>query len=293
MATETLQFREYIHGDNEIRMMKARVDHQRSPHSHDFIEIAYIDAGKGFQTVNGKRERIQAGDLFLFNAHNIIHSFEAAEGTPLLVYNCLFQPLSVSNTFQECSDFVDVAYQYLFQTMRSDYGPRDYIKLSDLKFSETEQILYEMDWEFTREESGYMQVLKADLMRLLIQIFRLYRRMAGRQQDLSMYHRLIVRNAVVRLQEHYAEDIRCEWLAKQAYLSVNHFRKIFRDITGMTVIQMLQHIRIRMACQLLETTRFSVAEIADQVGYSDVKYFYQIFEKEKEMTPGEYRRLHR
>lgn len=108
-----------------------------------------------------------------------------------------------------------------------------------------------------------------------------------------MYHRLIVRNAVVRLQEHYAEDIRCEWLAKQAYLSVNHFRKIFRDITGMTVIQMLQHIRIRMACQLLETTRFSVAEIADQVGYSDVKYFYQIFEKEKEMTPGEYRRLHR
>lgn len=286
----TLRFGEYISNGDEIRILKDEIHGHHPAHSHDFIEIAYIDSGKGVHTVNGKKERVLAGDLFLFNAHDIVHSFDAEPDEPLIVYNCLFQPLSVDSSFTECQSFVDVAYHYLFHTMNTNRPSENYIKLKGLKFSETERILYEMDREYTARENGYLQVLKADLMRLLIQMFRLYKSDSRQKQNPTMYNELIVRNAVSQLKENYAANIKCEWLAKEAYISVNHFRKVFKDITGVTVIEMLQSIRIDAACGLLENDELSVAEIAHRVGYSDVKYFYKIFSSLKNMTPGEYRK---
>lgn len=288
MQYKTLQFHEYMQNDVEIRILVDEIIGHHPAHSHDFIEIAYINSGGGVHTVNGEDEEIHEGDLYLFNAHNIVHSFDSASDTPLVIYNCLFQPPSIDNALRGCKDFVDVAYHYLFHSF---YTRNDYIKLKNLKSSQVEQILYEMKREAALKENGYLQILRANLMRLLIQMFRLYKQDITQAQSLPVYKQLIVQNAVTFLKEHYHEDVRCEWLAKQAYLSVNYFRSIFKEITGMTMIQMLQNIRINTACGLLESTNLPVIEIARQIGYSDVKFFYKIFQKLKSETPGEYRSL--
>lgn len=289
MQYKVLQFHDYMQNDIEIRIMVDEIIGHHPAHAHDFIEIAYIDSGSGSHTVNEKVEEIHEGDLYLFNAHNIVHSFDSAEGTPLVVYNCLFQPPSIDHALRGCKDFVDVAYHYLFHSFYTEDDPKDYIKLTNLKSSKVEQILYEMERESACKENGYLQILRADLMRLLILMFRLYKQDVTQKQNLPVYKQLIVQNAVTLLKKHYHEDIGCKWLADQAYLSVNYFRSIFKEITGMTMIQMLQNIRINMACELLENTSLSVSEIAERVGYHDVKFFYQTFKRLKSIAPGKYR----
>ena len=56
-------------------------------------------------------------------------------------------------------------------------------------------------------------------------------------------------------------------------------------------MQYLLTIRVNNAASLLETTDYSMAEIAAIVGYEDPLYFSRVFRKIKGMSPTEYRKL--
>lgn len=283
-----IKFIDYITQGEDVRILIDRVDGKHPEHAHDFIEIAYIDAGRGVHIVNGREERIGPGDLFLLN-QGVVHGF-CSEGGPLIVYNCLFMPLILDSAFKDCTNFLDVAYRYLMHSTRQGGADCGYIRLSGLKAGKIESILYEMREEFEKKPGGYSQIMKAHLVRLLIEMFRICKSGEHQRQHLPEYRRLVVQEAVSYIKTNYAQEIDCEQLAERAYLSVNYFRKIFKDITGMTIIEMLQNIRINVACALLEETDLPVSEIAGQVGYTDMKHFYKIFKRAKGVSPGAYRK---
>jgi two-component system response regulator YesN len=47
---------------------------------------------------------------------------------------------------------------------------------------------------------------------------------------------------------------------------------------------------MRHARSLLETSRLKVYEVAERVGYRDVKYFDRVFKKETGLSPEQYRK---
>lgn len=55
--------------------------------------------------------------------------------------------------------------------------------------------------------------------------------------------------------------------------------------------QYILTIRVNNATSLLETTDYSMAEIAAIVGYDDPLYFSRLFRKLKGMSPSQYRKL--
>ena len=54
----------------------------------------------------------------------------------------------------------------------------------------------------------------------------------------------------------------------------------------------MQHIRIEQAKKLLKTSKMRIADIAEKVGYRDIKFFNKIFVKETTVTPSEYRKFY-
>lgn len=292
LSSEVLALEDYLHNEDEIYITANDVEKPRNAHAHEFIEMAYIVEGSGIHTINGREEHIKKGDLLLINAH-ISHAFASDEDNTLLIYNYIFQPLTVSRSLKDCRNFVDVAYHYLVYPFNTENDPKDYIRLSVPASGEIERVLLEMYSEYQRGEEGCTQIIKAGLTKLLILMFRLYKNDNTQKQNAPVYKKLVVQNAVEYLKKHYSYDVKCGQLAKISYLSESYFSKVFKEITGMTIIQMLQNIRINMACELLETTEMPISEIAYKVGYSDKKYFYKLFFSKKSMTPGEYRGVYR
>ena len=287
-----LVFREYARANESIRMMSERIIGHHPAHAHnDFIEIAYVAAGRGEQTIGDESLAIAEGDLFLFNSQ-VVHAFTSDDKDPLLICNCLFLPNMAGLSDRHCRDFLGVAYQYLLHRMRSDDAPRDYIRLTGPTPGEIRRSFEEMMVEYERRADGYEQILKAELTKLLIRIFRLDREHCH-QKDQEVLHRLIVRESLSYLEEHAAENITCALLAGRAYLSVNYFRTLFQKVTGKTVVAALQEIRVDRARRLLEETSLSVSEVAGRVGYADIKFFYGVFRRLTGKTPGEYRRASR
>ena len=88
----------------------------------------------------------------------------------------------------------------------------------------------------------------------------------------------------------YNSEISRSDLALQSLLSKNYFSKLFKEVTGTNVSDYIQYLRTEKACSLLKTTNMKVIDIAEQVGFSDIKFFYEVFKKITGKTPGEYRK---
>ena len=93
--------------------------------------------------------------------------------------------------------------------------------------------------------------------------------------------------------EHYAEPISLAMLAEIVGTSVINFRRQFRITFGISPGRYITTIRLNAARALLESTEKLISEIATETGFCDQSHFTKIFKRERGMTPGEYRSMHR
>lgn len=91
------------------------------------------------------------------------------------------------------------------------------------------------------------------------------------------------------LNRYYWKTITLEDIAKEFGMSVRTFNRRFKAAVDQSPLQYLQTIRATTAKQLLQSSNFSINEIAYKVGYQDTSHFTQIFKKIIGITPSQYR----
>ena len=79
-------------------------------------------------------------------------------------------------------------------------------------------------------------------------------------------------------------------ICDELYLSTSQFSLLFKEGTGQTFVEYLTACRVEEAKKLLLSTDLKGYEVAEQVGYTDPRYFTIIFKKQTGMTAMEYRR---
>lgn len=76
-------------------------------------------------------------------------------------------------------------------------------------------------------------------------------------------------------------------LAQQVGLSDRTLRRGFRDVFGTTVVGYLTQQRMKQAEQMLREGKYTVAEVANWVGYSHLGHFAAGFKRQFGILPGE------
>jgi len=90
--------------------------------------------------------------------------------------------------------------------------------------------------------------------------------------------------------ENYTRRCSLDELAAAVGLSRFHVARLVKKATGRTVTQHVRALRVRKACDLLETTNQSCVEIACDLGFADQSYFIRQFRETMGATPARYRR---
>lgn len=80
-----------------------------------------------------------------------------------------------------------------------------------------------------------------------------------------------------------------EEMIKDIPASRRNIVRRFKQVTGITPIEYLQHTRIEAAKKMLEQTVDQMTEVIYKSGYNDPKAFRKVFRKTVGMTPSEYR----
>lgn len=79
-------------------------------------------------------------------------------------------------------------------------------------------------------------------------------------------------------------------LAERLGVSTSYLRRAFSNAYGKSPIAFLREVRIENAKNLLQSEFLSVAQIAEQSGFSSTSYFIQVFHKTVGESPDRYRR---
>ena len=79
-------------------------------------------------------------------------------------------------------------------------------------------------------------------------------------------------------------------LANEACLSERQLKRRFKEATSISPLKFIQLGRLSFAKELLRSTKLSIDEIASRSGYVDTQFFRQIFKRENDCSPLEYRK---
>lgn len=109
------------------------------------------------------------------------------------------------------------------------------------------------------------------------------------QEELSRYLQELL-PAVRYMERRYAEAVSMAAMAELTGISATHFNRRFQQLLRMTPMQYLRAVRVQAAQQLLTTTSRSLAEIAQDVGYTDQSHLTKRFREVTKMTPAAYRK---
>ena len=85
------------------------------------------------------------------------------------------------------------------------------------------------------------------------------------------------------------EKITSGELARAAGTSVRGLERAFGRDYGLSPRQYLRRLRMQTACQLLVSTRCTLAQVADRCGFADQSHFNRDFRRMTGMTPRSYR----
>lgn len=96
---------------------------------------------------------------------------------------------------------------------------------------------------------------------------------------------------IMYIRENYHNpDIYLSAISEEFHISLSHLSRTFVRATGMNFNEYMAQLRVEQAKQLMEQQHWlSNQEIAERVGYSDGRYFSQVFKKYCGKTPNEYR----
>ena len=83
-------------------------------------------------------------------------------------------------------------------------------------------------------------------------------------------------------------DFNVEILSSQHYMSRTSFFNKLKALTGYAPADYIRMIRLQHAAQLLKQGEHTIAEIADIVGFSDAKYFREVFKKYYNVSPSKF-----
>jgi AraC-like DNA-binding protein len=146
--------------------------------------------------------------------------------------------------------------------------------------------------EYKDKELGYELSVKSLVYRLLVILLRSHlEKLLTLKEYASQVRNLERLNKVLNhIENNYTEAFSVESLAALAGLSVFHFCHLFKKITGKTISDYVNRIRISKAEALLRSTDMNITEIALSTGFNDINYFSRLFKRYKNISPSSLRK---
>ena len=255
-----------------------------SPHDHNFLELTYIERGNVEHTLDGQHTVLRTGDYLIVD-YGSRHSYRAEEGSGYDNLDCLFLPELLDPILKGTKSLRTVLEHYLLHFNFGALVQNPARMVFHDEDGRIRKLLQLMQEEAEQRRPGYLEIVRCYLIELLIHTLRHMddARAAATGEDISAF-------IAAYVAEHYMEELTLQALAARLNYSLPYVSKRFKEDTGVSFVHYLQNYRVMQGCRLLASSRRTLSEITEMVGYKDVKFFSSLIKRMTGLSPSDFRR---
>lgn len=253
-------------------------------HCHGTYELHFIPQGKGILHTLERDYAIVPGTFFL-TGPGIYHSQSSDPTDPINEYCINFdietvQDESTSNLHYD-NEMKEIAV--VLQKTHFWFGKDDY---------NSTELFEKIYSELTERIMGYYPVVKACIAQIVINAARSY--LNGRKSSYNIPARTAGDKRKLVLDGYlyykYNTEFSMEDVARDLGVTVRQLDRIVKEYYSMTFKEKLISVRLEVAKDLLQSTKLSISEVAEKVGFTSDWYFSKTFKKKLGMSPSGFRK---
>ncbi|AZN40055.1 AraC family transcriptional regulator [Paenibacillus albus] len=228
--------------------------------------------------VDGRMQRIEAGDLLLFRPGDAYHlNVIAPHGD---AENGISQANS-SSSVKSGDYYVICRGSWLDEWWSRMERPRKVKVVPDERWLSIWQALILEKRRFEAEDTELADYL---LRALCLGLDRAITTQSALQGKSFIATRM--KNFI---DEHAADSFSVSEIANHVGLSVSRTVHLFKECYGMTIIQYTQNVRLSMAMERIKYSTMTLEQIAETCGFGSYSYFYRVFKQKYGVSPAVYR----
>jgi len=239
-------------------------------HYHRSIEILLPIVGGLMVSSNGRSNRVESNTVILINSkdiHNIRPFFHQGR-----YHGFIFQ---ISHEMLE----------YCYPNYSMLYFDNNAIDQDIIK----EMLMNMIEVKNKKDNLYILELTKLtfDLMKVLLATASKKRKYLPSDDQ-----RRIIIEILDYIKRNFASKIKISTIATQFHYSYGYLEKIFKDNTGITIQNYLNHIRLQHAEIALLNTNRTILEVSEQCGFSNLKSMQRCFKQTHQLTPYQFRKKH-
>ncbi len=247
-------------------------------HRHPEIELSFCIEGGYTVLADGKRHRLNEGDLAIFGpmtAHE--YSADIDEDSKRLTVE--IGPAMLRDYFKPL-----ISRCKAFEIYHLSSGDSPF-------HSELKALLYETA-EADIEHPPFSElIIKGNLYKICALLLRLtFEKDRSSVAEKSLRDVGKIEKALELIYNRYNEPLDIETVSAACGYGKSNFCKTFKEVTGETFHELLNRHRIEIACLHLSEGGNTIEQVALWVGFADSKSFCRVFKKIMGESAGSYRK---
>ncbi len=138
------------------------------------------------------------------------------------------------------------------------------------------RLIHRLNDEWNREDIYRNQILRALLIEIMV---RLCRHHIVSETMVEKESRTLqkIKQSINYIKNNYRRDLSLDEIANEAGLSKYHYCREFKKATDLTPVEFINRTRCEFAKNLLESKKFSIADISEMCGFATSAHFSKTF----------------
>ena len=247
------------------------------PHKHDFYLIVLFTAGTGIHEIDFTSYDITAGSVFLLNPGQT-HHWALSDDIDGYIF---FHSESFYDLYYTDKKVAEFPFFYTRQN-----SPHIQLPSSELKT--VSEYFQKINYEYPNQHLLRFHKIRSLIDLLYIDLTRLYnhKNEITKTKNNSYFNKLHLLEKLI--DEHFKTEKSPHKYAEQLNISTKHLNRIVQTILNKTTQDLISERIILESKRMLISSKFTLSNIALELGYDDYSYFTRFFKKKTFETPSEF-----
>ncbi len=252
-------------------------------HTHNYIEFVYMVQGSSTHYIDDREIILHEGDLLFLNQNAVQEILPA--GKDDIAVNFMILPSFFDDSFREVYKENNALKDFIISCLTAETSSSNYLFFQAGDIIPVQNLLENLIWNLLEDEPNKRSInqLTMSLLFLLLINHAEVMRIGN-----STFDQRTAFETLRYINDHYVSCSLTD-LAEEKKMDIYTLSRIVKKQTGKTFKRLLEEKRLSQACFLLENTSLPIEDIARNVGYENLSFFYRLFKKEYGLSPRGYR----